>query len=73
MNIVFCNVFLFCLEIKEVEVTGEKSPEPIDMKKQKKLVRKKSLDHAELNVPCRDLGRADHEGWLLKKCKIGLL
>lgn len=54
-------------KIKEVEVTGEKSPEPIDMKKQKKLVRKKSLDHAELNVPCRDLGRADHEGWLLKK------
>ena len=60
---------MFCCisAIKEVEVTGEKSPEPADMKKQKKLTKKKSIDPNELQVSCRDLGKADHEGWLLKK------
>ena len=60
---------MFCCfsAIKEVEVTGEKSPESADMKKQKKLTKKKSIDPNELQVSCRDLGKADHEGWLLKK------
>jgi len=48
-------------------VTGQKSEEPTDMKKQKKLQRRKSVDKEELNVPCRSLGKADHEGWLYKK------
>jgi len=55
-------------KLKEIEITGgEKSPEPIDMKKQRKSIRKKSIDTNELNISCRDLGKADHEGWLVKK------
>ena len=37
------------------------------MKKQRKLQRKKSIDKEELNISCRALGKADHEGWLYKK------
>ena len=48
-------------------MTGEKSVETLDMKKQRKATRRKSTDKVELNMPCRDLGRADHEGWLSKK------
>merc|ERR1712137_1247207 len=55
-------------EIKEIEVTGEKPEESAsDMKKQKKLQRRKSIDKEELNFSCRALGKADHEGWLYKK------
>ncbi|XP_065677078.1 uncharacterized protein LOC100205121 isoform X2 [Hydra vulgaris] len=53
--------------IKQVEVIGEKSPEPMDSKKHKKLIRKKSTDNVELNIACRNLGTADFEGWLMKK------
>ena len=62
--------------IKQVEVTGEKSPEIPEMRKQRKLSTRKSIDHTALLVPCRDLGRADHEGWLSKKgrhCFIDIL
>ena len=59
---------LFLVEIKEIEVTGERPDEsPSDMKKQRKLQRKKSIDKEELNVSCRALGKADREGWLYKK------
>ncbi|XP_065649718.1 uncharacterized protein LOC100205121 isoform X10 [Hydra vulgaris] len=53
--------------IKQVEVIGEKSPEPMDSKKNRKLSRKKSTDNVELNIACRNLGTADFEGWLMKK------
>ena len=48
-------------------MTGERPEEPTDMKKQKKLQRRKSVDKEELNVACRSLGKADHEGWLYRK------
>uniref|UniRef100_A0A7M5WV28 PH domain-containing protein n=1 Tax=Clytia hemisphaerica TaxID=252671 RepID=A0A7M5WV28_9CNID len=55
-------------KIKEIEVTGERPDESnTDMKKQKKLQRRKSIDKEELNVSCRALGKADHEGWMFKK------
>ena len=58
-------------EIKEIEVTGERPDESAtDMKKQKKLQRRKSLDKEELNISCRALGKADHEGWMFKKGRL---
>ena len=61
-------IILNCFSgIKQVEVTGEKSLEPMDSKKSKKMSRKKSTDNSELNIACRNLGNADFEGWLMKK------
>merc|ERR1712226_1010462 len=46
---------------------GGEKPAASDMKKQRKVSGRKSIDKGELQISCRDLGKADHEGWLSKK------
>ncbi|XP_047123179.1 connector enhancer of kinase suppressor of ras 2 isoform X2 [Hydra vulgaris] len=39
----------------------------MDLKDNKKISSKKIADNSELNIPCRNLGESDFEGWLMKK------